>query len=50
MTTYSVAGPDPGYGAVLTSGLDPGWKKIRIRDEHSRSFFRELSNSFLETA
>jgi hypothetical protein len=23
--TYSVADPDPGYGALLT--LDPGWKK-----------------------
>jgi hypothetical protein len=28
--------------------LDPGWKKIRIRirDEHPRSIFRELRNSF----
>jgi hypothetical protein len=32
---------------VLFLPLDPGWKKIRIliRDEHPRSFFRELRNS-----
>jgi hypothetical protein len=34
---YSVADPDPVSGALLT--LDPGWKKIWIRD-------RELRNSF----
>jgi hypothetical protein len=33
---------------VLFLPLDPGWKKIRIRirDEHPRSFFRDLRNSF----
>ncbi len=25
---------------------DPGWKKIRIRYEHPRSFFQGLRNSF----
>jgi hypothetical protein len=41
--------PDPGSGSFLTPYIrDPGWvKKIRIRDEHLRSFFRELGNSFL---
>jgi hypothetical protein len=26
---------------------DPGWGKIWIRDEHPRSFFKELRKSFL---
>jgi hypothetical protein len=44
--------PDPEYGSFLTHASeirmrDPGWKKIRIRDEHPRSFFRELRNNFL---
>jgi hypothetical protein len=43
----SVADPDPESGAFLTR--DPRWvkNKIRIRDEHPRSYFRELSNNFL---
>jgi hypothetical protein len=34
----------------LTPGIrytDSGWEKIRIRDEHPKSFFRKLINSFL---
>jgi hypothetical protein len=26
---------------------DPRWEKVRIRDEHSGSYFRELSINFL---
>jgi hypothetical protein len=45
-----VADPDPGSGAFLIPGSgiqirDPG--KIWIRDEHPRSFLRELRNSIL---
>jgi hypothetical protein len=36
---------DPGCGVYLTPGS--GTEKIRIRDEHPRSFFRELRSSFL---
>ncbi len=40
---------DPGSGAFLTpgSGIRDGQKiKIRIRDEHPESYFRELRNNF----
>jgi hypothetical protein len=37
-----VADPDPG----LFLPLDPGRKIFRIRDEHTRSFFREIRNVF----
>ncbi len=42
--------PDPGSGAFLTpgSGNRDGLKiKIRIRDEHPGSYFRERINNFL---
>jgi hypothetical protein len=43
----SVAHPGPGSGAFLTPGFGIGdGEKIRIRDEHPRSFFSELRNSF----
>jgi hypothetical protein len=32
---------------VLFLPLDPGWEKIRIRDEHPESYFRDLGNNFL---
>ncbi len=40
--TVSVADPDPGSGAFLTSE-----SRSRIPDEHHRSFFRELRNGVL---
>jgi hypothetical protein len=44
----SVADPDPGSGVFVTPGSDIGKKnKIRIRDEHPGSSFRELRNIFL---
>jgi hypothetical protein len=43
---FGVADPDPGSGAFLTHGSGSEMEKIRIRDEHPRSFFRELRNSF----
>jgi len=43
--TYAVAYPES--GAFLWP-RDPGWKKIRIRDKHPRSFFCELRNSFFD--
>jgi hypothetical protein len=46
----SVADPDPGSGAFLTpqSGIRDGQKiKIRIRDEQTGSYFRELRTNFL---
>ncbi len=45
---FSVADPDPEYGAFLTPGSGMG-KKIRIRiwDEQPGSYFRELSYNFL---
>jgi hypothetical protein len=45
----SVADPDPGSGAFLAPGfgIQDGYKiKIRIRDEHPGSYFRELRNNF----
>jgi hypothetical protein len=39
--TNSVADPDPGSGAIFTAGSG-----IRIRDEQTRSYFRELRNHF----
>jgi hypothetical protein len=45
----SVADPDPGSGAFLTLGSgihDPGWVKIRIRDEQPGSYFQELKKQF----
>jgi hypothetical protein len=41
MVTGSVADPDPGSGGFFTHGSG-----IRISDEHLKSFFRELGNSF----
>ncbi len=35
-----------GSGALLTPGSGMEKNRIRIRDEHPRSFFRELLNSF----
>ncbi len=48
----SVADPDMRSDAFLTPGSgtqiqNPGWKKIRIRDEHPGSYFRELRNNLL---
>jgi hypothetical protein len=40
------ADPDPGSDAFLTRGSWMVKNKIRIRDEHPRSYFRELSNNF----
>jgi hypothetical protein len=40
---------DPGSGAFLTprSGIRDGYKiKIRIRDKHPDSYFREFRNNF----
>ncbi len=49
---FSVAYPDPGSGAFLTPRSGMG-NKARpgsgIRDEHPRSFFRELRKSFWVT-
>jgi hypothetical protein len=43
----SVADPDPGSGALLNPGSGMGKKSgSGILDEHPRSFFRELRNSF----
>jgi hypothetical protein len=53
--------PDPGSGMrkkkssekirirdpVREKKPDPGWEEIRIRDEHPRSFSRELRKHFL---
>jgi hypothetical protein len=44
-----VADPDPGSGTFLIPGSGSGKKSgsgFGIRDESSRSFFRELRNSF----
>jgi hypothetical protein len=44
------ADADQGSGVFLTPVRDPGWIKkikIRIRDEHPGSYFRELRNNFL---
>jgi hypothetical protein len=41
--------PDPGSGAFITPWIrDPGWVKIRIRirDEQTGSYFRELRKNF----
>ncbi len=44
--TNSNQGCKSGIGPFLTPWIrDPEWKKIRIRDEHPRSFFRELRDS-----
>jgi hypothetical protein len=45
----SVADPDPGFGVFLPLDHGSGMEKKSgsgIRDEHPRSFFRELINSF----
>jgi hypothetical protein len=49
-TTGSVADPDPesGIGYFLTPGSGMEKSGPRIRDEHPRSFFRELRNSFFD--
>ena len=44
----NVSDPDRGSGALLCFFDNPGWKKIRIQDEHPGSYFRELSNNFLD--
>jgi hypothetical protein len=48
----SVADTDTVSEAFLTPGSgiqiqNPGWKKIRIRNEHPGSYFRELRNNWL---
>jgi hypothetical protein len=46
---YSVADPDPGSGAFLTSGSGRGRKSASgsgIRDEQPGSYFPELRNNF----
>jgi hypothetical protein len=43
---FNVADPRSGIRCFFGPWIrDPGWKKIRIRDEHPRLFFRELRNS-----
>jgi hypothetical protein len=42
---FLISVADPGSGAFSTPGFGDG-KNIRIRDEHPRSFFRELRNSY----
>ncbi len=48
---FSVVDPDPGSGAFLTPGGDPGSRIGKISDkgsdEHSGSYFLELRNNFL---
>jgi hypothetical protein len=49
-TAVSVADPDSGSGAFLKPGSGMCKKskiKIRIQDEYSGSYFRELRNNFL---
>jgi|LakMenE18May11ns_1017448.scaffolds.fasta_scaffold8169817_1 hypothetical protein len=50
MHYISVADPDPGSGALLTSGSGMDEKSgsgVRIRDEQPGSYFLKLRNHFL---
>ncbi len=42
----SVADSDPGSGGFVTWIRDPVWEKIRIRDQHSGSYFLKFGNNF----
>jgi hypothetical protein len=42
---FSVADPESGIWCLFDPWIrDPGWSKIRIRDEQARSYFRELNH------